>query len=71
MSGFEGTAGVDYSLTKNIFVRGQAMIQTVGLTFKGDPMSKANLRDNDGTTQDVMGARDTYFGGAVTLGYAY
>ena len=68
---FEANAGVDYSLTPNIFIRGLAGIQTMGYTFKGDPMSKANNRDNDGTTQEVMGARDTYFGGSVTLGYAY
>jgi hypothetical protein len=71
VSGFDLGAGVDFNLTPNIFVRGVGMVQTIGLTFKGDPMSKANLRDNDGTTQEVMGARDTYFGGAVTLGYAY
>ena len=64
-------AGVDYAVTPNIFVRAMGMVQTIGFTFKGDPMSKANSRDNDGTTQEVMGARDTYFGGAVTIGYAY
>jgi hypothetical protein len=68
---FEANAGLDYSLTPNIFLRGLAGIQTMGYTFKGDPMSKANNRDNDGTTQEVMGARDTYFGGSVTIGYAY
>jgi hypothetical protein len=71
VSGFDLGAGIDYNVTPNIFVRAAGLIQTIGFTFKGDPMSKANLRDNDGTTQDVTGARDTYFGGAVTLGYAY
>ena len=68
---FEANAGLDYNLTPNIFLRGLAGIQTMGYTFKGDPMSKSNTRDNDGTTQEVMGARDTYFGGSVTIGYAY
>jgi hypothetical protein len=67
----EASGGLDYSLTKNLFVRGQAMVQSIGFTFKGDPMSKTNTRDNDPTTQDVTGARDTYFGGSLTLGYAY
>ena len=71
VSGFDLGAGVDYAVTQNIFVRAMGMVQTFGFTFKGDPMSKANLRDNDGTTQEVMGARDTYFGGVVTIGYAY
>ncbi|HSN27455.1 MAG TPA: hypothetical protein VLT45_14270 [Kofleriaceae bacterium] len=71
VTGFELSAGVDVGLTKNIFVRGEGMIQTIGMTFKGDPMSLANTRDNDPATQEVTGARDTYFGGAVTLGYAY
>jgi hypothetical protein len=71
VSGFDFGAGVDYSVTPSIFVRAMGSVQTFGLTFKGDPMSKSNLRDNDGTTQEVMGARDTYFGGAVTIGYSY
>ena len=71
VSGFELGAGVDYNVTKNIFVRGEGLLQTIGFTFKGDPMSKANTRDNDPATQEVLGARDTYFGGAVTLGYIY
>lgn len=71
VSGFELAAGLDYNVTKNIFVRGEGMVQTIGFTFKGDPMSKTNTRDNDPTTQEVMGARDTYFGGALTLGYIY
>jgi hypothetical protein len=71
VSGFDFGVGVDYGVTQNIFVRAMGLVQTFGFTFKGDPMSKANLRDNDGTTQEVVGARDTYFGGAVTIGYAY
>ncbi|MBV8757558.1 MAG: hypothetical protein JO257_09795 [Deltaproteobacteria bacterium] len=71
VTGFEFAGGIDYNVTKNIFLRGEAMLQTIGMTFKGDPMSLANTRDNDPATQEVLGARDTYFGGAVTLGYAY
>jgi hypothetical protein len=71
VSGFDFGAGVDYGITPNIFVRAMGLVQTFGFKFKGDPMSKSNTRDNDGTTQEVVGARDTYFGGAVTIGYSY
>lgn len=71
VTGFELAGGIDFMVTKNVFVRGEALVQTISLSFKGDPMSLSNTRDNDPATQDVTGARDTYFGGAVTLGYAY
>jgi hypothetical protein len=29
------------------------------------------MRDGDPTTQDVTAARDNYFGGMLTVGYAY
>jgi hypothetical protein len=58
-------------LTSNIFVRADVRYEGIGLTFKGDPMSMTHTRDTDATDQDVMGAKDTYFGGAATLGYLY
>ena len=71
VTGFDLAAGIDYGFTKNIFLRAEGMLQTIGMSFKGDQMSLTNTRDNDPTTQEVVGARDTYFGGAVTLGYIY
>ncbi len=69
--GFEFSGGFDYMLTKNIFARAMVRVETIGMTFKGDPSGQTNNRDTDPTTQDVSGARDTYFGGAVTVGYLY
>lgn len=68
--GYELQAGIDYTLTKNLFVRALARFETISLTFKGDPASLANTRDTD-TDQDVKGAKDLYYGGMVTIGYAY
>ncbi|MFT3693596.1 MAG: hypothetical protein QM831_10685 [Kofleriaceae bacterium] len=68
--GYELQGGIDYTLTKNLFVRALAKFETISLTFKGDPASLANTRDTD-TDQDVKGAKDVYFGGMVTIGYAY
>ena len=70
-SGYEATISVDYSLTKAIFARVQAHYEEMSLTFKGDPNSLSNTRDGDMTTQDVTGAKDYYYGGAVSIGYAY
>ncbi len=69
-SGFEGQVSVDYSFTKNIFARAAFNFETIAMTFNNSG-TLANNRDNDPTTQDVFGARDTYLGGAVTVGYAY
>ena len=71
VSGYEAAAGLDYALTKNIFVRGEARIESISMKFKGDPNSLANNRDADNTTQDVQGATDLYFGGFGTIGYIY
>lgn len=57
--GFEASAGVDYLLTKNIFVRGQARLETLGYSFLGIGMRSSG----------VESARDTYFGGILTAGY--
>ncbi|MBA3542130.1 MAG: hypothetical protein H0T79_21120 [Deltaproteobacteria bacterium] len=69
VTGFEGEVSGDYLVTKNIFARAAFRFETIGFKFtgKGD---KSTGRDND-PEQDVFGARDSYIGGAVTVGYLY
>ena len=50
--------------------RAALRLETIGYTFKGNG-TQSNARDNDPTTRDVSGARDSYFGGMVTAGYLY
>jgi hypothetical protein len=71
VTGYELNAGIDYVLTKNLFLRALARFETVNLTFKGDAASLSNTRDGDGTTQDVQGAKDLYYGAIATIGYAF
>lgn len=71
VTGYEINLGADYMIKTNIFIRAGIRYEGIGLTFKGDPMSMTHTRDTDATDQDVMGAKDTYFGGAATLGYLY
>jgi len=68
--GFQLGAGVDYMITTSIFVRAGVRFETIGFSFKGDPMSMTNTRDMD-AEQDVTGASDQYLGVAATVGYAY
>jgi hypothetical protein len=70
VTGYEISAGLDYALTKALFVRVLARFETVNLTFKGDPASLANTRDGD-PDQDVKGAKDLYYGGTASIGYAF
>ncbi|MEO8549616.1 MAG: hypothetical protein ABI678_06570 [Kofleriaceae bacterium] len=70
VTGYEASAGLDYTLTKNLFIRALARFETVSLSFKGDAASLANTRDTD-PMQDVQGAKDLYFGGSATIGYAF
>jgi hypothetical protein len=70
VTGYEASAGIDYTLTKNLFVRALARFETVNLSFKGDPKSLANTRDGD-PDQDVKGAKDLYYGGVASIGYAF
>jgi hypothetical protein len=70
VTGYEISAGIDYALTKALFVRALARFETVNLSFKGDPKSLANTRDGD-PDQDVKGAKDLYYGGVATIGYAF
>jgi predicted porin len=70
VTAFELEGGADYMVKKNIFVRASIRYESIGIKFKGDPTSQSNMRDTD-PDQDVTGAKDTYFGGAVTAGYVY
>jgi len=70
VSGYSIVLGADYMVTQKIFARAGVRYQSIGLSFKGDPMSKTNTRDGD-PEQDVTGAKDTYFGGSVTAGYVF
>lgn len=70
VTGFEVEGGGDYMVTKNIFARASVRYESISFKFKGDPTSQTNIRDTD-PEQDVMGAKDTYFGGSVSVGYVY
>ena len=70
-SGEELNAGAEYQLMKNVFLRAAFHLETIGLSFKSDPNTFANLRDGDGANQDVFSARDTYYGVIFVAGYAY
>jgi hypothetical protein len=61
ITGFEGSAGLDDLLMKNIFVRLEGRLETLGYAFLGEGMKSTG----------VGGARDTYFGGALTAGFLY
>ena len=68
--GIDFSLGADYAIKQNIFVRAAFNVETIGFSFKGTG-TLSNNRDMDPTQQDVFGARDTYLGGAVTVGYLY
>jgi hypothetical protein len=70
VTGYEGLIGVDYHVTPNIFARVEGHIEAINLSFKGNGQGSAN-RDMDPTTIDVSSARDVYFGGFASVGYAY
>jgi hypothetical protein len=61
ITGFEGSAGLDYLLMKNIFVRLEGRLETLGYAFLGEGMKSTG----------IAGARDTYFGGLLTAGFLY
>jgi hypothetical protein len=68
--GYEISAGLDYGLTKNLFVRAAVRYEAVSLKFGNNPASMSNNRDTD-PEQDVFGASDVYLGGLATIGYIY
>lgn len=69
VNGIDTEVGGDYQLSSSIFARAALRFETIGHTFDGDGALTTG-RDGD-AEQDVQGARDTYFGATVTLGYAY
>ena len=71
VTGYEANLGLDYTLTKNLFIRALVRYETISLTFKGDSKSESNTRDGDPTTQDVKGAKDLYYGATGSIGYAF
>jgi hypothetical protein len=69
--GVDADVGVDIGITKNIFVRATGRFETIGYTFKGSGMLDFPGGGSPGNgSPQVSGARDSYFGGTVTLGYA-
>jgi hypothetical protein len=68
--GFDGSFGVDYLITPNIFARAAGRFEVISYTFKGTG-TQTNARDNNPMTQDIFGAHDQYFGGMLTAGYLY
>ncbi|HVK76394.1 MAG TPA: hypothetical protein VM734_23880, partial [Kofleriaceae bacterium] len=68
--GVDVEAGLDYQLASKLLLRVGGRLTTLGFTFKGNGDLTVN-RDGDATTQDVAGARDTYFGGFVTGAYVF
>jgi hypothetical protein len=68
--GFEGSFGVDYLITRNVFARAAFRYETIGFSFKGNGALSSG-RDGDPMTKDVTGARDSYIGGMATIGYVY
>jgi hypothetical protein len=70
MVGYETDASIEYRVTPNIFARGAFRLENISFTFKGTGL-QSNARDGMPMTQDVLGARDRYIGGTLTVGYAY
>jgi hypothetical protein len=71
--GYEGAAGADIAITRQIGVR--VALELSQILFKFTPRATtptmANNRDGDPSTQDIMGATDRSIGGTVTLGITY
>jgi hypothetical protein len=71
--GYEGAAGADIAITRQIGVR--VALEFSQILFKFTPRAMtptlANNRDGDPSTQDIMGATDRSIGGTVTLGITY
>ncbi|MBS1119249.1 MAG: hypothetical protein H6Q90_1477 [Deltaproteobacteria bacterium] len=69
VSGLEAEISGDYAISKALFARAAIKLETIGYAFTGNGMLTTG-RDGDPEV-DVSGARDTYLGGSVTLGYLY
>ncbi|HEX4417789.1 MAG TPA: hypothetical protein VH165_07815 [Kofleriaceae bacterium] len=68
--GVEAAAGIDVALTQQIGLRLAAEYSQINLSFSNKG-TQDNNRDNDPTTQDVMGAVDRSIGVSATLGLTY
>jgi hypothetical protein len=68
--GFDGSAGAEYLIKPNLFVRAAGRYEVMRFKFRGNG-AQSNARDNNPETQDVFGAHDNYFGGFLTVGYLY
>ncbi|HEY0191347.1 MAG TPA: hypothetical protein VGC42_09520 [Kofleriaceae bacterium] len=68
--GVEARAGLDIALSPNIDLRFAAEYSQINLAF-GTGGTLATGRDNDPSSQDVMGATDRSLGVAGTLGLVY
>lgn len=62
--------GVEYSLTPNWRVRANGSYTSLGLAFIGNG-AQTRGRDGDDTDVEVLGAKDSYLGGSIALGYVY
>ena len=68
--GVDVVGGVDIALARQIGLRLALEYSQINFSFNGKGMM-ASLRDNDATTQDVMGATDRSIGVTATLGLMY
>jgi TolB-like protein len=70
VTGAEGDLGFDIFFTQRIGMKLEFDAAQIGYKFKGNG-EMTNDRDGDPSTQDVGGAADRYFGGALTLVVLY
>jgi TolB-like protein len=70
VTGVEGDLGFDIFFTQRIGMKLEFDAAQIGYKFKGNG-EMTNDRDGDPSTQDVGGAADRYFGGALTLVVLY
>jgi hypothetical protein len=68
--GLDVVGGVDIALARQIGLRIALEYSQINFSFNGKGTMTSN-RDNDATTQDVMGATDRSIGVAATLGLMY
>ena len=68
--GLDVVGGVDIALARQIGLRIALEYSQINFSFNGKG-TMTNQRDNDPTTQDVMGAADRSIGVAATLGLMY
>jgi len=69
VTGFDAGAAADYLITDRLFARLGLRATLIGFSFKGGGDNLSNNRDDNTATVDVSGARDTYLGGFLTVGY--